>query len=69
LSGLLRDCKAVLVSSAGPKPTEALTKSGVKVIIAEAMIEQALRSIYNGEDLDKYKPRNARCCSGSAGCA
>lgn len=69
LAGLLRDCKAVLVSAAGPKPTEALTKSGVKVIVVEAVIEQVLRSLYDGEDLDKYKPRSARCCSGGAGCA
>ena len=69
LSGLLRDCRAVLVSAAGSRPVEALRKSGVKVIIVEAMIEQVLRSIYNDEDMDKYKPRNARCCSGGAGCA
>jgi nitrogen fixation protein NifB len=69
LGGLLRDCKAVLVAAAGPKPTEALNKAGVKVIIVDAIIDQVLRSIYNDEDLEKYKPRAARACSGGSGCA
>lgn len=69
LSGILRDCKAVLVSAAGQKPVEVLTKTGVKVIIVEAMIEQVLNSIHNNESLEKYKPMAARSCSGGAGCA
>lgn len=69
LSGLLRDCKAVLVSAAGQKPTEALTKSGLKVIVVEAMIEQVLSSMFNEEDMEKYEPRRAGCCSGGGGCA
>ena len=69
LSGILRDCKAVLVAAAGQKPVDALTKTGVKVIIVEAMIDQVLNSIYNNENLDKYKPMAARSCSGGAGCA
>ena len=70
LSGILRDCKAVLVSAAGPKPTEELTKAGIKVIIAEAMIDDVLKNINNSEELEKYKPRQAKCCSGGgAGCA
>ena len=69
LSGILRDCKAILVAAAGQKPTEVLYRYGVKVIVAEAMIEQVLKSVDNAEELEKYKPRQARCCSGGAGCA
>jgi nitrogen fixation protein NifB len=62
----LNDCRAVLVSSAGPKPTEALLKEGVKVIVMEGLIDEALSAIYAGQEI-KAPVRDFKCGAG-AGC-
>jgi nitrogen fixation protein NifB len=66
LAGRLSDCRAVLVSSAGPKPTDALQRAGVKVIVMEGLIDQALTDIYGGQPV-KAPVRAFRCGKG-AGC-
>jgi nitrogen fixation protein NifB len=62
----LEDCRAVLVSSAGPRPTDALQQEGIKVVVMEGLIEEALSSIYNGREVKA--PVRAFKCGKGAGC-
>jgi nitrogen fixation protein NifB len=61
---LLKDCRAVLVSSAGPTPTKALQAAGVKVIVMEGLIDEALRAIYSGQPV-KAPVRTFKCGAGA----
>jgi nitrogen fixation protein NifB len=67
----LSDCRAILVSSCGPRPTEVLTDGGIKVIVMEGLIDEALSSIYSGEEI-KAPVREFKCgvaCTGDgSGC-
>jgi nitrogen fixation protein NifB len=69
LSDQLSDCRAVLVSSAGPKPTRILTQSGIKMVIMEGLIEEALTELYSGRAI-KAPVRKFQCgvgCTGDGG--
>jgi nitrogen fixation protein NifB len=63
----LRDCRALLVSGAGPAPRNALAGKGLRVIEMEGLIEEALGPVFRGEEL----PRGLqRCFAGCGmGCA
>lgn len=66
---MLTDCKAILVSGIGPKPTRILRDSGLKVIVMEGLIEETLERIYGGEEI-RSPIRKTKCgekCSGSGG--
>ncbi len=65
LSGILRDCRILLTVAAGKKPTDALIKSGVRVFAMEGLIQRALEIIYEGGDLNVFKP--AGTCGGCSG--
>jgi nitrogen fixation protein NifB len=65
----LGDCRAILVSSAGPRPTEALSAEGIKVIVMEGLIDEALTAIYAGQEI-KAPVREFKCgvaCTGDGG--
>ncbi|MDF7823736.1 nitrogenase cofactor biosynthesis protein NifB [Pontiellaceae bacterium B12227] len=65
----LKDCRAVLVSGIGPKPTRVLRDSGIKVIVMEGLIEEALERIYAGEEI-RAPIRPTKCgekCAGDGG--
>ncbi|WP_372808123.1 radical SAM protein [Pontiella sp.] len=65
----LKDCRAVLVSGIGPKPTKVLRSSGIKVIVMEGLIEEALERIYAGEEI-RAPLRPTKCgekCTGNGG--
>jgi nitrogen fixation protein NifB len=64
LARWLHDCRAVLVSSAGPKPTDALQKEGIKVIVMEGLIDEALSAIYKGREV-KAPVRAFKCGKGA----
>jgi nitrogen fixation protein NifB len=71
LAELTKDCRAILVSGAGPRPTEVLQASGVRVIVMEGLISEALESIYAGEEViapvRKFKCGDA-CMGDGSGC-
>lgn len=67
LARWLEDCRAILVSSAGPKPTDTLTKEGIKVIVMEGLIDEALLAIYKGQSVKA--PVRAFACGKGAGCS
>ena len=64
LASRLPDCRVLLCANAGQSPKVALAKYGVRVMVAEGLIAEALDAIYNGQ-----KPRMpARVLVPSAGC-
>ena len=71
MAGLVSDCRALLVSGVGPKPMRMLEGSGVKVVVMEGLIEEALTTIYSGKEI-RSPIRKTKCgekCTGSGnGC-
>ncbi|MEI6891672.1 MAG: radical SAM protein [Pontiella sp.] len=69
LAASLHDCRALMVSGVGPKPTRVLRDSGIKVIVMEGLIEEALTKIYAGEVI-RAPIRPTKCgekCAGDGG--
>jgi nitrogen fixation protein NifB len=69
VASTLKDCRAILVSGIGPKPTRILRDSGIKVVVMEGLIEEALERIYAGDDI-RAPLRPTKCgekCAGDGG--
>ena len=69
LGNLMSDCRALLVSGIGPKPTKIIESSGVKVVVMEGLIDDALTRIYSGEEI-RAPIRPTKCgekCTGDGG--
>jgi nitrogen fixation protein NifB len=69
VASTLKDCRAILVSGIGPKPTRILRDSGIKVVVMEGLIEEALERIYAGDDI-RAPLRPTKCgekCTGDGG--
>jgi nitrogen fixation protein NifB len=49
LSNLLKDCHTLLVNQAGEPPKTVLNDAGLKVLVTEGLIEQALQTISDGD--------------------
>ena len=68
LAARLHDCRALLVSGAGPAPRNTLAGKGVRVIEMEGLIEDALGPVFRGEELPHGLKRCfAGCGMGCAG--
>ncbi|MBN2711142.1 MAG: nitrogenase cofactor biosynthesis protein NifB [Planctomycetes bacterium] len=72
LARTISDCRALLVSGIGPKPRSILEQMGLRVVEMEGLIEDALVSVYDGQEIRSPK-REFKCgqaCSGGGmGCA
>jgi nitrogen fixation protein NifB len=66
LADLLHDCRALLVASAGPKPTEVLRREGIRVMLMEGLIEEGLEAVYGGQELRAPLRKQHRCGAGEA---
>jgi nitrogen fixation protein NifB len=67
LGVLLRDCRAFLVTAAGPKPKALLEDSGVEVLEMEGLIEEGLKAVYSDQPIPaSLKRRFSSCGSGSS---
>lgn len=74
LAEMLKDCRAVLVGDAGDRPIEILARSGIQVHRMEGMIDEALRTIFEGRRFNHLIKRQSNSCGGGcssrqAGCA
>ena len=71
LASRFRDCRIILTGGAGGTPRAVLSQSGIDVMVADALIDDALRQLFAGEPL-RAPYRETRCgdgCSGTgAGC-
>ncbi len=66
---IMRDCRAVLVSSIGDTPQMILEESGIMPVVMEGFIDQGLQVVYRGGDLSSLKIRRrglGGCCAGGA---
>jgi len=63
---VLRDCRAFLVSAAGPQPKRALEETGIRVIEMEGMVEDGLASVFNDTPLPASLTRRFTSCG--SGC-
>ena len=68
LANSLSDCRAVLVTTAGPSPTAVMNKSGLRVVEMEGLIEEGLRAIYTNQPVPRALQRRFTGCSSGAGC-
>jgi nitrogen fixation protein NifB len=66
LAETLRDCRTLLCSGAGDNPRAVLHEHGLRVVVMEGLIEDALRAIYSGADI-RSPLRKHTCGSGCAG--
>ncbi len=67
LAEIMRDCRAVLISSIGDTPQAILEESGIMPVVMEGFIDQGLQVIYRGGDLSSLKIRRrglGGCCAG-----
>jgi len=65
----LSDCRAILVSGVGPKPTAFLRQAGLKVVVTEGLIDEVLERIYTGQEI-RAAVRPTKCgekCAGDGG--
>jgi len=70
LSKILKDCRVILASGAGPSPTQVLQKQGIKVLLMEALIDEGLKAVFYGGDIAKLQVPWKGCgstCSGTGG--
>jgi nitrogen fixation protein NifB len=63
----LKDCRALLVASAGGAPRAVLATAGIEVIMMEGLIEEGLDAVYRGVPLRAPLRTQHRCGSGCAG--
>lgn len=68
LADMLTDCQALLVGGIGPKPSEILSRSGLRIIEMSGMIDQGLDAVYKGKELRTISKTEAfKCGSGCRG--
>lgn len=65
LAALLYDCRALIVNQSGEPPKAVLADAGIKVIVTEGLIDQALSAIQAGAEPAKVV--NVKQCTGG-GC-
>jgi nitrogen fixation protein NifB len=66
LADSLLDCRALLVSSAGPAPCEVLKQRGIRVIMMEGLIEEGLAAVFSNRPLRAPLRKEHRCGAGAA---
>jgi nitrogen fixation protein NifB len=65
---LLHDCRAILVSAAGPTPKRALEASGIEVIEMEGLIEEGLRAVFSDQPIPAALQKRFTGCGAGTGC-
>jgi nitrogen fixation protein NifB len=68
MGALLHDCRAILVSAAGPAPKRALEASGIAVIEMEGLIEEGLRAVFADQPIPVALQKRFTGCGAGTGC-
>ncbi len=66
LASRFRDCRIIATSGAGGTPRGILAECGIDIVVAEALIDDALRQLFAGEPL-RAPHRESRCGEGCSG--
>jgi nitrogen fixation protein NifB len=67
LAAGLADCKVVLVAGVGPAPRRTLESSGLRVVEAEGLIEDALEPLFRDSPLPASMARRFESCGNGCG--
>jgi nitrogen fixation protein NifB len=62
LADSINDCSLLLVSGAGPNPRQALTRKGIEVVEIEGLIDEAVRTVFDGGSLRHLTKRKITAC-------
>jgi nitrogen fixation protein NifB len=65
IAGVLGDCRALIVNQAGEPPIAALFEEGIKVIVTEGLVEEALEAAFSGRTCAPVIAK--RACDGQRG--
>jgi nitrogen fixation protein NifB len=68
LAGALKDCRALLVTAAGPTPMKVLTQHGLKVIEMEGLIDEGLRAVFADKPIPAALKRRFTSCGAGISC-
>ena len=68
LADMLHDCRAFLVSAAGPSPKNALEDRGIEIIEMEGLIEEGLAAIYADKEIPATLKRRFTSCGSGTSC-
>jgi nitrogen fixation protein NifB len=69
LAEMLQDCRAVLVSGIGDNPRMILSDKSIEPIAMTGFIRMGLEAVYSGQNLSKFRVRQAGGCAKGAGCS
>ncbi len=62
LAAILHDCRAFLVSAAGPKPKAIVEEHGTEVLEMEGLIEEGLSAVFSDQPIPKALQRRFIAC-------
>jgi nitrogen fixation protein NifB len=68
LAGILHDCRALLVVSAGPRPKTMLSAQGLRIIEMEGLIEEGLAAAFSNGQVPAVLQRRFMGCSKAGSC-
>lgn len=68
LAATLHDCRALLVSAAGPTPRQVLLEHGLKVVEMEGLVVEGLRAVYSNQPVPASMKRRFLGCATGDGC-
>jgi nitrogen fixation protein NifB len=68
LGEILRDCRAIVVTAAGPTPQKVLTSSGLKVIEMEGIIDEGLKAVFANQPVPASLKRRFNGCGAGITC-
>jgi len=64
----LKDCRAILVTAAGPTPQKALTATGLKIIEMEGVIDEGLKAVFANQPVPASMKRRFNGCGAGITC-
>jgi len=62
LADSINDCSLLLVSGVGSNPRQALTRKGIEVVEIEGLIDEAVRTVFDGGSLRHLTKRKITAC-------
>jgi nitrogen fixation protein NifB len=64
----LKDCRAILVTAAGPAPQKALAATGIKIIEMEGVIDEGLKAVFANQPVPASLKRRFNGCGAGTSC-
>jgi len=68
LGEILKDCRAIVVTAAGPTPQKVLTATGLKVIEMEGIIDEGLKAVFANQPVPASMKRRFNGCGAGITC-